>query len=121
MKFYIILYLTIAFMFSQTIPWTPYMAEGGVQYTDVSSVEEEVQQQAQQIRQTDPTPSSFGSVIKSQVSSLIHTIIVMSTFSFEMPGAPQPVNDFVSGFFGILSVLFIVAVIREVMNLVPWV
>lgn len=121
MKFYIILYLTIAFMFSQATAWTPYMTEGGVQYTDVSGVEQGIRQQAAELQQIEPTPTSFASVVKSQVSALIRTIIAMSTFSFTIPGAPAAVQGFISGFFGILSILFIVAVIREVKELVPFI
>jgi hypothetical protein len=121
MKFYIVLYLTIAFVFSNVVPGTPYLTPGGAVYTDTSSVGERLHTQAAELEKSEGGILDFANIIKSQVSMLIRTIISMASFSFELPDAPGEINTFVSNFFGILSILFIVAVIREVKNLVPFV
>jgi len=120
-KFYIVLYLTIAFIFSNTLPYTPYLSKGGVVYTDTSGVTEKLQKQAEEMSGSEGGFLDFANIIKSQISAFIRTVIAMSTFSFEIPDAPAEINTFVKNFFGILSILFIVAVLREVKNVVPFV
>lgn len=121
MKFYIVLYLSIVFIFSNVVPYTPYMSPGGVVYTDTSDVTGRLQAQAEEMGQSSGGFLDFANIIKSQISAFITTIIRMSTFQFELPDAPAEINSMVKNFFGILSILFIVSVLREVKNVVPFV
>jgi len=121
MKFYIVLYLTIVFIFSNTIPYTPYLSKGGVIYTDTSDVTQDLEKQAQEMSNSRGDFLDFANIVKSQISAFITTIIRMTMFRFEIPDAPPELNTMVKNFFGILSILFIVSVLREVKNVVPFV
>ena len=125
MKFLIVLYLTIAMLFSFIMPVTSYMAGGtasGVQITSVSNFYKETTSSAQTIRIKKLGLKNFVDQAKSNGASMLNTIMLMTTFQFSLGSeAPPLVNEFIKDFFGLLSVLFILSVLQEMMKLVPWI
>jgi len=118
-RFFIVLYLTIVFVVSTITANVPYLPAAGVNMTNIGNINESIERQAASF-QGNIKPKEFTDVVKSQLSDFINTIVIMATFSFAINGAPVIVNVLLSGLFGILSILFFLALLREVKNLVPW-
>jgi len=120
MRFVIILYLLIAFTFSFVEAYTPFKSAITYQGSDMSEIQSEVQAQAQKFSGNENVAKSFLTSIPSMVATLFKTMAKMTTFSFEVGGAPAEVNHFLRGFTGILSIIFWISVIKEVISLVPF-
>jgi len=117
-RFFIIFYMLLVFIVSLSSAQNQWLAVEGVNVTDVSGVGAAIQGQAASLEAAKP--KEFTSVVKSQLMTFIDTIKVMATFSFSINGAPEVVNQLLSIFFGLMSIMFFLALLREVKNLVPW-
>ena len=117
MRFVIILYLMIILTFSLISTYTPFQAVTLHGQTQIESAQNETLSQAKGVASTTEK-SRVLTAIPSITGNVISIMVKMTTFNFEIPGAPIEINYFLRGFFGILSVVFWISVIREVINLV---
>ncbi len=125
MKFLIVLYLTIAMIFSFITPVTSYMAGGtasGVHITSVNEFYNTTQQAAQKLQAKPLGIINFIDQAKSGSTTMLNVMFKMTMFKFTLGSeAPGLVNSFIQDFFGLLSILFILSLLKELSRLVPWI
>lgn len=121
MRFFIILYLSIVFIMTVSSQ-TPYLPGGGVSIQNETSQFETTTKTeiGEQIKNDTSGALGFLDLVKGSTSAFVKTVVKMSSFNYTVQGAPKIVNDFLSGFFGLLSVLFMFSILREVMRIVPF-
>lgn len=123
MKFMIVLYLVIVMFFSFLTPYTTYMGggtQGAVTITNTTAFSNQMLQQGAKMKTLSFSPIGFIKMVMGQGSTMFHTIMQMTFFQFRLgTEAPGPVSLFISTLFGILSILFIMSVIAEMLKYIP--
>jgi hypothetical protein len=115
-KAVLIIYLTLVGMVSMMETYTPYKGfspkEPGLLDTTIKDVQEE----AQKYETLDPL--DIGGLILAYVKAFLNITIRGVLFQFEIANAPVFVNELIRFFFGILSVIFWIDIVRSVLGLV---
>lgn len=117
MRFLIILYLLLTFSMTYVQTYADLPQDAGVSMSDTAAdVQQTLQGQSQAYQGADK--STIGLV--TMVHSYLSVVASMSTFSFEIGGAPVELNVFLRGIFGILSVLFWGSIARSLLLTIPF-
>ena len=117
MKLLIILYLLLTFTMTYVQTYAGLPQDAGVSMSGTATnVQSTLESQSQAYQGADK--STIGLI--TMVHSYLSVIATMTTFRFEIGGAPPEINVFLRGLFGILSVLFWGSIARSFLSVIPF-
>jgi len=117
LRFLIILYLLIpgTFTFLQSYGWLPDQSAALMDDTALAATST-TQAQAQAFQASDKSTLDLLQFTKSYLGNVAN----FAMFSFEIGGAPPAVNSFLALLFGILSWIFLGALVGKLASLIPF-